>query len=306
MSGFRPSEFLAPRHWPTWMGLGLARLGAALPYSWQLGISRLLGHLAYRLAGSRRRVARINIDLCFPEKTTEERERLVRENFVSSAMVLFETGLSWWGGDRRLRGLHRAEGLEHLEAAAALGKGVLLLGGHYTTLEISGRFLAFHRPDVWPVYKRAHNPLYEAVMTASRRRVNGGLLPNSDLRAVVRTLKAGKVVWFAPDQDFGRERSVFAPFFGVPTATLTSIARLARLSGSPVLPYYSERLPGGEGYLIRVGAPLANFPTGDDLADATTVNRTIEEQARKAPEQYLWLHKRFKTRPVGEADPYRR
>lgn len=301
---FRPSRFLAPRYWPTWLGLGLIRVGGALPYRWQLRLARLIGNLVYRLARRRRRVAQINVDLCLPELPPEERARLVRESFVSSAMAIFEMGLAWWADDEYLRGLHRAEGLEHLEAALAAGKGVILLGGHYTTIELSGRLMGLHRRDVYPVYKHARNPLYDAAVTAGRLRVYAGILNNLDLRALVRVLKRGEVVWYAPDQDFGRERSVFAPFFGVPTATLTTTARLARLSGAPVLPFYSERLPGEAGYVIRVGAPLADFPSGDDVQDATAINGAIEEQVRRTPEQYLWLHKRFKTRPPGEPPVY--
>jgi KDO2-lipid IV(A) lauroyltransferase len=301
---FRPSRFLAPRYWPTWLGLGLVRVGSVMPYRWQLGMARLLGALLYRLLPSRRRVAHINVDLCFPEQSADERTRIVREAYVSSAMAGFEMGLAWWGDTHRLQALHRAEGLEYLDAALSQGRGVILLGGHYTTLEISGRLLSLHRRDIYPVYKRAHNALYDAVVASGRREIFAGILNNLDLRTLVRVLKQGKVVWYAPDQDFGRERSVFAPFFGVPTATLTTTARLARLAGAPVLPFYSERLPGEQGYVIRVGPPLANFPSGDDLADATAVNCAIEAQVRRTPGQYLWLHKRFKTRPLGEPPVY--
>ena len=219
---------------------------------------------------------------------------------------MFETALSWWGSAKQLRAVQHIEGLEHLHAARAVGKGVILLGGHYTTLEISGRLLAFHTDGIQPIYKPAHNALYEAVMAGARKRLFDDLLDNSDMRAILRSLKAGKIIWYAPDQDFGRERSVFAPFFGVPTATLTTTARLARLSHAPVLPLYSERLPGNRGYLLRIGAPLADFPSGDDLLDATAVNTAIEAQVRRTPDQYLWIHKRFKTRPVGEPNLYKR
>jgi KDO2-lipid IV(A) lauroyltransferase len=183
---------------------------------------------------------------------------------------------------------------------------VILLGGHYTTLEISGRLLAFHTDGIQPIYKPAHNALYEAVMAGARKRLFDDLLDNSDMRTILRNLKRGKIIWYAPDQDFGRDRSVFAPFFGVPTATLTTTSRLARLSGAPVLPFSSERLPQGRGYVIRIHAPLPDFPSGDDVADASAVNAVIEAQVRRTPEQYLWVHKRFKTRPLGEPGVYRR
>lgn len=288
-----------------WIGLGVLRLCALLPYPILLLLGGGLGRLMYRLIPKRRHIARTNLRLCFPELDEAAREKLVRATFRAAAISVFENALSWWGGERRLRRLYRIEGLEHYAAARAQGKGVILLGGHYTTLEISGRFLAFHIDGLQPIYKRAHNPLYESVMVRQRRRLFDDLLQSTDMRTIVRNVKAGKTVWYAPDQDFGRERSVFAPFFGVPTATLTTTARLARLTGAPVLPYVSERLPGAQGYRIALLPALEDFPGGDDLADATRVNAVLEQQVRAMPEQYLWIHRRFKTRPEGEPDLYR-
>lgn len=298
------ARFLSPRYWPTWLGLGLLRLSLLLPYPAMRAAATLLGGLLYVLAGSRRHVALVNLRLCFPHLSEAQRRRLARGSFISSAMSLFEGALSWWGSDARLRRLYRIEGLEHLERARAQGRGVLLLGGHYTTLEISGRFLAFHVEGLQPIYKPARNALFEAFMAGSRKRLFDDLVPSVDMRRIVRNLRQGKVMWYAPDQDFGRQRSVFAPFFGVPTATLTTTARLAKLSGAPVVPYYSERLPGNQGYLVRLLPALEDYPSGDDVADATRGNQILEQQIARTPEQYLWLHKRFKTRPEGEPRVY--
>jgi KDO2-lipid IV(A) lauroyltransferase len=294
---FIPSRFLAPRYWPTWLGLGLMRLIALLPWPLQIRFGSALGRLLYHLIPSRRRVADTNLSHCFPEMPKKQRRRLVRDNFRATAISIFEGGMSWWGDERRLNPLYRIEGLEHLEAARAEGRGVILLGGHYTTLEISGRFLATHVEGLQPIYKPATNPLFEAVMANSRKRLFDDLLNSADMRTIIRNLKKGKVVWYAPDQDFGRKRSVFAPFFGVATATLTTTARMARLSRAPVVPYTSERLADGS-FIIRLQPALENFPCGDDLEDASRINRIIEEQVRRVPEQYLWVHKRFKTRPT--------
>lgn len=297
-------RFLSPRYWHTWLGLGLLRISLLLPYPLMLALGRGLGGLLYHIAAKRRHVAQTNLRLCFPDLSEQERNRLARESFIAAATSLFEGALSWWGSDVRLKKLYRIEGLEHLEQARSDGKGVLLLGGHYTTLEISGRFLAYHVEGLQPIYKPAKNPLFEAVMAGSRKRLFDDLVPSSDLRRIVRNLKQGKVMWYAPDQDFGRRQSVFAPFFGFPTATLTTTARLAKLSGAPVVPYYSERLPGSEGFLVKLLPPLEGFPSGDDLADATRTNEILETQIARVPEQYLWLHKRFKTRPEGESRVY--
>ncbi len=297
---FQVKNFLAPKYWFTWLGLGILRLSTYLPYAWILSLGRSLGWLGFYLVPERRRITRTNIRLAFPELDAKTQRRIVKESFYSITLAIFESALSWWGSDKKLKSLYRIEGLEHLHAAMHAGKGVILLGGHYTTLEISGRLLAYSASNVFPTYKRAHNRLFEAVMTQHRSRVSAGLIKSSDMRAILRCLKDNNIVWYAPDQDFGIQNSVFAPFMGISTATLTISARLAKRSGAPVLPLYSERLPNSKGYLLRIAPPLENFPSGDDITDATAVNQAIEDQVRRTPAQYLWGHRRFKTRPHGE------
>ena len=297
---FPIKDFLAPKYWPTWLGLGVLRVSCYLPFTWLITIGTALGWLGFYLLPGRRRITRTNIELAFPELNEQRQHEIVKESFYSASIAIFESALSWWGSDTKLRSLYRIEGLEHLQTARQAGKGVILLGGHYTTLEISGRLLAFESPDIYPTYKRAHSRLFEAVMTQQRRRVSAGLIKSSDMRAILRCLKDNNIVWYAPDQDFGIQNSVFAPFMGVPTATLTISARLAKRSGAPVLPFYSERLPRGQGYLLRLGVPLKAFPSGNDVVDATAINQAIEDQVRRTPAQYLWGHRRFKTRPHGE------
>ncbi len=299
---YRP--FVAPKYWPTWLGLGLLRLSLLLPYPALILLANLLGRLGHGLMPERRRITRANLRACFPDKSEREIRRLGRQSFCSATASVFESALAWWASDRRMKRLYRIEGLENVEQARQAGKGILLLGGHYTTLEISGRLLAYHL-DVYPTYKPAHNKLFEAVMTHARRRANKGLLESRDMRGIIRCLKQNQTVWYAQDQDFGHYSSVFAPFMGVPASTLTLTARLAKTSGAPVVPFYSERLPGSQGYLLRIGKPLADFPSGDDVRDATAVNRIIEEQVRRTPAQYLWGHRRFKTQPKGAHQLYR-
>lgn len=300
-SDFPVKDFLAPKYWPTWVGLGFLRLSCYLPYPWLLYLGTALGWLGFYLLPARRRITRTNVRLAFAELDEQQQTRIVKRSFYSATIAIFESALAWWGSDRKLKSRYQIEGLEHLQAARQMGKGVLLLGGHYTTLEISGRLLAYETPNIYPTYKRAHNRLFEVVMTQQRRRMNAGLIKSSDMRAILRCLKDNNIVWYAPDQDFGIQNSVFAPFMGVPTATLTITARMAKRAGAPVLPFNSERLPNNQGYLLRVGPPLENFPSGDDVADATAINRAIEQQVRRTPEQYLWGHRRFKTRPHGES-----
>lgn len=282
----------------------MLRLIAAMPYAMQLFIGRRLGDLMFGLLPRRRQIARRNLELCFPELESKPLHRLLRSSFQSVGISVMEAAFSWWGSEARLKKLYRLEGEEHLQHALQQGKGVLLLGGHYTTLEISGRFLAFHTNDLQPIYKPARNPLFNALMVDSRSRLFDKLLFNREFRTILRGLKDNKVIWYAPDQDFSRGKYVFAPFMGIPATSLTMTSRLAKSSGAPVLPFYSQRLPGSQGYLIKLSPPLANFPSGDDIADATRINEAIEQQVRKAPEQYLWLHRRFKTRPPGEEGLY--
>jgi lipid A biosynthesis lauroyl/palmitoleoyl acyltransferase len=300
-SDFQVKDFLAPKYWLTWLGLGMLRACSYLPYSWLLYLGTGLGWLGFYLMPGRRRITRTNVRLAFPELDEQTQRKVVKQSFYSATTAIFESALAWWGSDKKLKPLYRIEGLEHVQAAIQSGKGVLLLGGHYTTVEISGRLLAYCASNVFPTYKRAHNRLFEAVMTQQRRRVSAGLIKSSDMRGILRCLKDNNIVWFAPDQDFGIQNSVFAPFMGIPTATLTITARLAKRSGAAVLPFYSERLANNKGYLLRVGAPLVTFPCGDDVANATTINHAIEDQVRRTPAQYLWGHRRFKTRPHGDA-----
>ncbi len=301
----KPLHFLAPRYWATWLMLGILRLLALLPYRWQMSLGSALGRLLYHLMGQRRHIARVNIDLCFPELNTEQRNKLVKSHFRSSGMTLFEAGLSWWAKPEQLNQLCHINGGEHLEAAHAKGKGVILLSAHFTCFELAGRMLAMHYP-FYAIYKKQHrNPLYEAVTNKIRSHHYQGTITHHDVRGIIRCLKKGEICWYLPDQDFGRANSVFAPFMGVSTATVTGTTRIARLTGAAVVPYFPLRRQDGQGYELTILPALEDFPSCDEVKDASHYNQLIETQIHKAPEQYLWLHRRFKTRPEGEADVYK-
>ncbi len=295
---FHPTRFLAPQHWPMWLALGLLRAGVTLPYRWQLKLGSGLGALLYRLLPSRRRIARTNLELAFPELGTTERERLVRRVFRSGGISIFESGLSWWGDRERLEPLGHIDGLEHLQAAIARGKGVILLSAHITCLEIGGRLLSFHEP-FQVMYKKQRNALFEALLKRTRESHYRRAVQRHDVRGMIRGLKDNMVCWYAPDQDFGRRNAVFVPFFGVPTATVTATSRFAAITGAAVVPFFPLRREDGSGYDLTLLPALSEFPSGDDEADTARLNRLIEEQVRKAPDQYLWLHRRFRTLPAG-------
>ncbi len=295
-------KFLGPRFWPTWFGLGVMRLLVFLPFRVQLATGRLLGRAASRVLVRRRWVALKNLELCFPKLSQEARAKLLRQHFESLGQGIFETAFTWWAPDRRLAGLSETVGLEHLTAARALGKGVILLSAHFTTLEIGCRLLLLRQP-FHPMYRRHENPLFEKIMRASRERLSENPIRKDDVRQLMRSLRAGNTVWYAPDQAYRGKNAAPVPFFGVPAATNLSTSRLARASGAPVLPFFSLRLPDGR-YRLIIQPPLADFPGDDPETDAARINLVIEQIVREAPEQYLWVHRRFKATVPGATDPY--
>lgn len=295
-------SFLMPRFWPTWLVLGFFWLIAQLPVAANQAIGRGLGKLLYVLAKRRREYAEINIALCFPELSAEEQAKMVRGVIESCGLSLGETAMALWGQDDKMRDRYTITGLEHITNAKAAGRGVLLCGSHLTTIDISGRIMAYHIvADV--LYRPDPNPLMSYAIAKARSRVNDNAIHRKDTRQLIKNLRKGNTVWYAPDQDYGPTHSVFAPFFGVPAATVVATSRIAKLSGCDVVPFFCYREPNGH-YRIEIQPALDNYPSGDDVADATRINAILEAAIRKAPEQYLWVHRRFKTRPEGEPSVY--
>jgi KDO2-lipid IV(A) lauroyltransferase len=302
MSETASLPLLHPRHWPAWIGLGLLRaLCATLPVGSLQSVGKTLGRLAMHLMARRRRIAEINLGLCFPELGTADRENLLRRHFESLGAGIIELGLGWWAPDARLRNRIQLTGMEHLREAFDRGKGVILLSAHFTTLEIGGRFLAMHAAGL-PLngmYRPNENPVIEHAMRAHRTEQFGVPIRRDDVRAMTRALKNRQAVWYAFDQNYGLKNSVFAPFFGIPAATNTATSRLAELTGAAVVPFFTRRLADGT-YVQRIEPALQGFPSGDVQADATRLNVLIEGWVREVPEQYLWTHRRFKDRPNKE------
>ncbi len=297
-------RFFAVRYWPTWLGLGFLRLIHALPFRLQLVIGAALGGLAGPLLSSRRRIIAINLRLCLPELSETERTQLLKRHIRALGMAMPETAMSWWASNERLARMGEVRGVEHLHKALAAGRGVILMTGHFTTMELAAHIL-FQHAEFDAMYKAMKNKLMNAVVEQARKTRGNAVFRRDDVRAMLRSLKQGHAVWFGPDQDYGRRHSVFAKFFGVTAATITSTARFAAMSGAAVVPFFPRRLPEGR-YLIEVLPPLEGFPSGDDVADAQRINDLIEAAARSAPDQYFWIHRRFKTRPEGETSPYAR
>ena len=289
------------RHWPTRAGVALLAAAARLPWPVQRALGRGLGALAFMLAGSRRHAARVNLRLCFPELDDAARERLLRHAFRDFGIGLFEFARAWWGDVTSMRRDVVIEGLEHLRALQAQGRGVLMVSGHFMTLEICGRLLCDHVP-LAGMYRRYRDPVMEWAVKRGRLRYAAAMFTNDDIRPAMRHLKQGGFLWYAPDQDMRGKDTVFAPFFGVPAATITATHQFARLSGCAVVPFFHRR--EGDRYVLRIAPPLEDFPSKDAALDSTRVNAAIEAMVREAPSQYLWIHRRFKRRPNGEAPPY--
>lgn len=271
-------------------------LMARLPWRLQRMLGGVLGRLALWLAVSRRRAARINLALCLPELTDNEREALLRANFRNVGIGLFEFARAWWGSIAPLRASASIEGLEILERLRGEGRGVLLVSGHFMTLELCGRLLCDHIA-LAGMYRRYKDPVMEWAVLRGRLRYACAMFGNRDTRAALRHLKGGGVLWYAPDQDMLGKDTVFAPFFGIPAATITATHQFARMTGCAVVPFFHRREAGR--YILRVGQPLDPFPTPDAIADSARVNAAIEAMVREAPSQYLWLHRRFKRQPDG-------
>lgn len=296
-------QFLAPRHWPTWLGLGLLRLLCLLPQRLALGIGRLIGRLACRLSRSRRLIVRRNIELCFPEQTEEQREALVRQHFAALGMSLIEMGWGRWASDAWLAERTTLHGIEHLQSAIDAGKGVILLSAHFTTLELSGRVLSLNCPPFDAVYRKNRSDFITEVLRSGRERSAAATIEKRDIKAMVRSLREGRPVWYAPDQSYNRKGAEVVEFFGVPCMHTTATSNLARLGRAITLPYFPRRLANGR-YELTILPALENFPSGDPLADTRQYVTALEQHVRLCPEQYFWVHRKFKDLPDGFPDYY--
>ncbi len=282
------------------------RCVARMPWSIQRAFGVTAGWLMYRLMGRRRRIAETNLALCFPRLDDASRARLVRCHFRSLGFGVVETALAWWGAESSIRARSHLVGAEHLEAALACGQGVILLAGHFTTFELSGRVLTL-RFECGATYRPHNDPWWDALQRAGRGRHLAALVPHKDARAMVRHLAGNRILWYAPDQDFSSRRgrrNVFVPFFAERSAATTATAWLARTSGARVVPFASYRRADDSGWEVVIGPALEDFPSGDDVADAARLNVVLERQIERSPEQYLWVHRRFKTRPPDAPPAY--
>lgn len=281
--------------------VGLVWLLSWLPFRVIALLGWLVGNLIASLPSSRRRIGARNLELCLPGWSSAERRGLLRRHFVAVVQMLLEYGYCWFASPERLRRLMRIEGLEHLKQHE--GRPVILMMPHFTGLDLAGLRVSLET-ELVSIYSRQKDPWLDEFFRTRRLRLGTGIIfsRQQGTRAVIRALRDGYRLYYLPDQDFGHRDSVFVPFFGVNAATITGLSRMAMVAGAAVLPCYPRR--EATGYTLVIEPALDNFPTNDAAADAARMNAVIEAQIRRQPYQYFWLHKRFKSRPPGEADFY--
>ncbi len=292
-----------PAFWPLWTGVWIFRLLCRLPWPVQLRLGKSAGRFFFHAVRFRRDVVATNLKLCFPDLSTAERRALGIRHFEAMGIGMFETGVAWWAEEQRLPHFE-IHGREHLENAAAAKKGVILLTAHFTTLELGGRMLAA-RFTLGGLFRRPDHPVIARLMQHGRIDTLTPAIPMNDLRGLIRALKQGHTIWYAPDQGRRSKFSAILPFFGVPALTNTATGRLAAMTGAAVVPFVGVRRPDGS-YLLTLLPALDTFPSNDPNEDALRVNRQIENFILQAPEQYFWVHRRFKRRGAGFPNVYQR
>lgn len=298
----REKSLYHPIHWPVWGFLGVMRLLVFLPLPLLLWLGRQFGSFLYLIARQRRQIAQTNLSRAFPELDSASLTALTKAHFRSLGMGFFETVFAWWASERRIRAVSLLIGAEQLNTFRAKGQGLILMGAHFTCMEMMGRILALdHHFAV--TYRPHENPVMERMYQAHRGRCYDSIISRNDVRAMVRWLKNGGAIWLAPDQNVSSSDYVFAPFFGIPAATTTSMSRLTRMGKAALLPQSFERTSDHGRYQMTIHPPVTPFPTEDIQADTNVTMQLIEKMVRPHPEQYLWIHRRFKHRPPG-APPF--
>ncbi len=302
--GRRPlHHYRAPKYWPTWIGLGLLRLTCLLPFNWQIGLGKSMGRLAHRIGAERRAITRRNIELCFPELSTQERNKLAREHFEALGVSLMEMGLARWATDKKLQAITTVEGAEHIQQTLDEGYGVILLCAHFTALEVSGRVFRLQSPPFDAVFRRFRSDFTTEILASTREKSVRHLIEKNDIKSMVRSLRNGVPVWYAPDQSYHLKQSALIPFFGVPAMTNIATTTLAKLGRAKVIPFLPRRLPEG-GYEVRILPPIEGLPSDDPIEDTKKYMAIIEAHIRLCPEQYYWVHRKFKNRPDPLPDVY--
>ena len=295
---FQP-HFLAPKYWGFWLGVAIWRSLLLLPYPILRHIGNGLGWLFSKLKVGKRRaaIARRNLELCFPEMPEQEREAILQENLRAVGMAIIETGMAWFWSDARIKKWSKIEGLNYLKENAQ--DGIIFVGVHFLTLELGARIVGLHHPGIG-VYRPNDNPVLDWLQIKGRLRSNKDMLNRKDLRGMFKALRKGETIWYAPDHDYGRKNAVFVPFFAVQEAATTtgSYYLLKSAPNCKVVPFAPLRNKDGSGYTVNISPPVDFSDLSDETAIAARMNKVVEKEILKGVEQYMWLHRRFKTRPT--------
>jgi Kdo2-lipid IVA lauroyltransferase/acyltransferase len=301
MPAYQFKQFLAPRYYLTWFCLAWAYLIAHCPFAMQQAVGRFLGRSTYYLMPKRRHITLTNLRLCFPDKSDADIQKIAKQSFAEVGLGAIEAAVTILGNPEKLASRVTVDGMEYVNEALAQKRGVIILGAHFASLELAG-YLAAKMLPMHATYRPLKNKLIDYLVYKQRKAHFHGVIHRSDIRGMISALKRGDAIWYAPDQDYGRHHSVFVPFFGIQTATVTGLSRLASMSGAVVLPGFQIREKNG--YRFIALPALTDFPSGDYEKDAVQINTILERIISEYPEQYLWQHRRFKTRPVGESGVY--
>lgn len=301
----KPNNFWLyhPRYWLYWLIFSVLWLVSQLPYRLLLRLGRCLGYVLMRLAKRARRNTATNLKICYPDLSEQQRHQLLKDNFASVGIGIFELLMSWWATNDRLLPLAHLSGLDYIDKALAAGNGIIIAAPHFTSLKLALRMFSLYYP-VAVMYNRQKHPWFGYLTQRALSKYYTQAIPRENARAMVKALKQNRIVCYTPDVDPGRKSIVFAPFFNTPAATVNAVTRLTKMTGSQVLFVSFYRREDGSGYDIAFKPSPTNFPAGDILQDATVINQELEKIIRCKPEQYIWQYKRFKTRPAGESDFY--
>ena len=297
----KKENFYHPKFFPTWILVGIMKIGAKIPFKIQVVIGKIIGKILYLLLKDIKRTAYLNVSACFPSKNKTQVENLIKQHFEAIGISIFETANAYFGDSNKISNLLTIKDERYFTDAKNSGKSVILLAAHFMPLMLGSRALLL-KHNIANIYRPQNNRLFDKVMHDGF--VNNGavMIKTKDTRSMLKAIKNNLPIWYAPDQDLGEQNSVFAPFFNIQAATVAATARLAKDKNTVVIPYFFIR--SNDGYIMSFDAPIKNYPDQDEVQSATITNKILERQILQAPEQYLWIHKRFKTRPNGEESFY--
>ena len=296
-------KFLHPKFYPTWILILLMKISIHLPYKFQIELGKVLGKFLFYVASSRRKIAEKNLSLCFPDKNKLQINFLLKKNFEEIGISFFETANAYFANNQKIEKKLIVKNEKYLQEAIDNDKSIILLASHFLSLMLGSRALLL-KYGIANIYRPQNNQLFDEIMRSSFVKNGAVMIKTKDTRSMLKAIKSKTPIWYAPDQDLGPNNSIYAPFFKIQTATVSATARLAQSENTVVLPYHFNR-QGGK-YIMEFQRPLKPYPTINPLKDASKTNSILEKQILKFPDQYLWVHKRFKTRPDGESDYYKK